>query len=64
MWEDFKLRLGTSDFNEIVVDPSLFTQRIDNLDSLEEPFEQEIDKIIKALPNDKSQVQMDSTMNF
>lgn len=55
LWEDFKLRLGTSEFNGLVVDPGLFIQFNDNLLTLKDPFSQEeIDGIIRAIPNDKS----------
>ena len=55
LWEDFKIRLGSSEFNGFVADPRFFIQRVDNLNLLEEPFTQsEIDNVIKALPNDKS----------
>ena len=53
--DDFKFRLGTSEFSEFTVNPSLFIQRCDHLELLEASFTQnEIDSIIKALPNDKS----------
>lgn len=52
---DFKLRLGTSEFSGFNVNPGLFIQRHDNLELLDAPFSQEeIDNIIKTLPNDKS----------
>ena len=55
MWDDFKDRLGTSEFVEFTVNPNFFIQRIDNLEILEAPFSHvEIDNIIKSLPNDKS----------
>lgn len=55
LWEDFKVRLGSSQFNGFTVDPGFFIQRVDNLSVLEEPFTQgEIDNVIKVLPNDKS----------
>lgn len=55
LWEDFNVRLGTSEFSGFSVDPYFFIQRVDNLQSLEDPFTQaEIDSIIKTLPNEKS----------
>jgi len=55
LWEDFKERLGTSEFNDFFVNPSFFLQRRDSLETLEAPFShEEIDNVIKALPNDKS----------
>lgn len=55
IWNDFKERLGTSNFERMLFDlDSLFTQDVD-LSSLEELFgQQEIDEIIKHLPLDKS----------
>lgn len=55
MWEDFKIRLGTSDFDRFAVDPALFVQGMDNLHYLEASFlQEEIDITIKSLPNNKS----------
>jgi hypothetical protein len=55
LWKDFKERLGTSEFQGFQVDPTLFIQPRSRLHSLENPFQhEEIDNIIKALPNDKS----------
>lgn len=54
LWEDFKVRLGTSESRSALY-TSMFIQRSDNLSILEGPFEQEeIDNVIKALPNNKS----------
>lgn len=53
--EDFKIRLGISEFEGFQVDPLFFFNRIDNLHILEEPFSSaEIDEVIKNLPNNKS----------
>ena len=55
LWEDFKDRLGRSEFSGFQVDPSQFVQPSAHLFCLEAPFlNEEIDGIIKALPNDKS----------
>lgn len=62
--EDFKERLGKSEFTSFGFDPSTFLERRDDLGSLEEPFSSvEIDSIIKHLPNDRSPVQMASAMS-
>lgn len=64
LWEDFKVRLGSSRFENFHISPGFFLQRNDNLGILETPFSHlEIDSIIKALPNDKSPAQTVSTMN-
>lgn len=54
IWNDFKERLRTSNFEQMLFDlDSLFVQDVD-LGSLEEPFShQEVDEIIKQLPLDK-----------
>lgn len=55
LWDDFKVRLGTSEFVEFTINPNFFIQGIDSLEILEAPFShEEIDNVIKALPNDKS----------
>lgn len=55
IWEDFKIRLGTTEFNGFQINPLDFMDRIDNLDILEEQFTNaEIDGVIKNLPNNKS----------
>lgn len=55
LWEDFKSRLGNSEFNGFCVDTNFFIQRVDNLNYLEQPFShEEIDNVIRALPNEKS----------
>lgn len=55
IWNDFKERLGTSNFEQMLFDlDSLFIQDVD-LSPLEEPFShQEIDEVTKQLPLDKS----------
>jgi hypothetical protein len=55
LWEDFKSRLGNYEFNGFCVDTNFFIQRVDNLNYLEQPFShEEIDNVIRALPNEKS----------
>ena len=55
IWQEFKERLATSAFTSFSVDPSNFIQVADDLSFLEESFSnQEIDSVIKNLPNDKS----------
>jgi hypothetical protein len=55
IWHEFKERLGTSNFDAFTIDPSAFVHAHDNLEILENPFHpQEIDDIVKSLPNDKS----------
>ena len=55
LWDDFKVRLGTSEFDGFTINPNFFIQRRGNLEVLEAPFtHEEIDNVIKALPNDKS----------
>lgn len=55
IWQEFKERLSTSNYTAFPVDPTSFIQVVDGLDFLEEPFSvQEVDSIIKSLPNDKS----------
>ena len=55
LWNDFKQRLGTSKFSGFSVNPSFFMDRHEDLASLEVAFSnQEIDEVVKAMPNDKS----------
>jgi hypothetical protein len=55
IWEDFRHRLGVTEFDGFLVDHVAFVERVDGLDFLEEPFSTaEIDEVIKKLPNDKS----------
>jgi len=55
LWEDFKLRLGVSECSGLLFDPVYFIHGEVNLETLELPFQQEeIDSIIRKLPNDKS----------
>lgn len=55
LWDDFRIRLGTSDFDGFQLNPGFFFQGAADLSHLEEPFtHEEIDLIIKGLPNDKS----------
>jgi hypothetical protein len=55
LWEAYKQRLGTSDFTHMYFDLNTLLQPLENLSWLEEPFlSEEIEKIIKDLPADKS----------
>lgn len=55
LWKDFKERLGKTEFRGFDLDPASLLDRREDLDFLEEPFTtQEIDEVIKKLPNDKS----------
>jgi hypothetical protein len=55
LWDDFKDRLGSSEPKNFVVDPGFFVQCHDGLSALEVPFlEEEIDAVVRCLPNDKS----------
>jgi hemerythrin-like domain-containing protein len=55
LWEEYKERLGTTEFIKFGVDPSEILQRRDDLEFLEQPFTTaEIQETIKQLPTDKS----------
>lgn len=55
LWETFKERLGTTDFNHMLFNVNDLLIASDNLNSLEIPFsKQEIDKVVSELPNNKS----------
>lgn len=55
LWDDFKVRLGTSEFNGFHLDPEFFIHSFEHLEFLEAPFtHEEIDTVIRCLPNDKS----------
>lgn len=55
LWNSFKHRLGQSEYSEMSFDLSTLIQRHDNLESLEERFTvEEIDGVVRSLPNDKS----------
>ena len=55
MWDEFRQRLGVSEFKEFTIQPSALMNPSSLLQHLEEPLTvEEIDKIIKALPNNKS----------
>jgi hypothetical protein len=55
LWHDFKERLGKVDFTRFGFDLTIVLRRRDDLGFLEEPFtSNEIDTVIKSLPNDKS----------
>jgi hypothetical protein len=55
LWEEFKQRLGQSEHIRFGVTPSDFLERCEGLNLLETPFiNEEIDQIIRSLPNDKS----------
>jgi len=55
LWEAFKDRLGQSEFSAMTFNLSFFIESTPDLDCLETPFiRQEIDLIVKSLPNDKA----------
>jgi hypothetical protein len=55
LWDAFKDRLGQSEFTEMAFNLSYFLESHENLQWLEEPFtREEIDAVIKQLPNDKA----------
>jgi hypothetical protein len=55
LWESFKERLETSEFQQVFFDLSDLMDAVPNLDNMESPFTSlEIDNIIKELPNGKS----------
>lgn len=55
LWEEFKERLGRSEFNRFGINPGDVLEKRDDLGYLEEPFSTlEIDAVVKQLPNDKS----------
>lgn len=55
LWDEFRQRLGVSKFKEFTIQPSALINPSSLLQHLEEPLTvEEIDKIVKALPNNKS----------
>ena len=56
IWKEFKERLGTNDFTGFSINPSDLLERHDDLlQQLEVDFsQQEIDKVVRNLPNNKS----------
>lgn len=51
----YKERIGTSELHSILFDLEQLFQVADNLHCLDKPFsEEEIDAVVKNLPNDKS----------
>lgn len=55
LWEEFKDRLGKSEYINFGVSPASILNRSEDLHTLEEPFStMEIDAIVRNLPNDKS----------
>lgn len=55
IWNDFRERLGTSNFEQMLFDLDSLLSQDEDLRSLEAPFgHQEVDEIIKQLPLDKS----------
>jgi hypothetical protein len=55
IWEDFKERLGVSEFSGFMMNLADFVQRVEGLELLEEPYSRtEIDEVVRKLPNDKS----------
>lgn len=55
IWESFKERLGTSDFNIMLFDLNSLLTESPSMSEVEVPFsKQEIDSVISELPNNKS----------
>jgi hypothetical protein len=55
LWESYRERLGTSEFNTMYYDLHDLLQPVDQLDHLVEPFShEEIDNVINELKTDKS----------
>lgn len=55
LWESFKDRLGTSEFNHIHFNLQELVEEVDGLGELNTPFSNsEIDNIVKELPSAKS----------
>jgi hypothetical protein len=55
LWEEYKDRLGKTEFSKFGIDPAELLERRDDLGFLEQPFTlPEIEATIKQLPNDKS----------
>jgi hypothetical protein len=55
IWLEFKQRLGITEFTGFTIDPGILIETDNNLQDLENPFsQQEIDAVIKNLPNFKS----------
>lgn len=55
LWDEFRQRLGVSEYNGFTTPPSEIINASTHLQHLEEPFSvEEIDKIVKALTNNKS----------
>lgn len=55
LWDEFRQRLGVSEFNGFIVNPNELIERSLALNHLEDQFSnEEIDSIIKSLPNKKS----------
>jgi hypothetical protein len=55
LWDEFKQRLGTSEFKGFTIQPSDLISQDNQLQHLEEPFTiGEIDNIIKSLSSNKS----------
>lgn len=64
LWDSFKERLGTSEFNSMIFYLNVLLQRAEGLQQLETPFTREkIDGIVTRLPNDNLQGLMDIAMN-
>jgi hypothetical protein len=55
LWEEFRERLGVNEFTGFTIEPSSINQTRVDLSDLEDPFaHDEIDNIVRALPNYKS----------
>lgn len=56
-WKDFKERSEVSEFNGFMIDLGCFIERYQHLNFLQHPLsKEEIEKVIKELPNDKSHI--------
>lgn len=55
LWDEFRQRLGISEFSGFTIQPSALINSSSQLQHLEEPFTvEEIKRIVKALPNNQS----------
>lgn len=55
LWEEFRQRLGITEFKGFTIQPSILINPSLQLQHLEDPFTvDEIDRIVRALPNNKS----------
>jgi len=64
LWNEFRQRLGVTEFSGFTTQPENLITTSSQLQHLEEPFTlEEIDSVIRALPNNKSPGQTVLTMN-